>query len=208
MKRQLSSTFNDSGELEESPDQSFILLAVTSSAAKQQATKQPSLQKTSQSTARKFHLDWFTLGVKPVGNMKKQIEEFLKRHDNSVVNPDVRKAKKDIRYHLSMLQELHKRFIVDQSVECSYFYFTKHMPEYIIKPKPEDWGTCLCMPCLNPELKLEAIKKKSRDNYNIHEICKISKPPPSFQAIPSYILFFCESPLPPWKPHNIKIFCP
>ena len=56
MKRQLSSTFNDSQEFEESPDQSFILLAVTSSGAKQQATKQPSLQKTSQSTARNFIL--------------------------------------------------------------------------------------------------------------------------------------------------------
>ena len=125
MKRQLSSTLNDSGELGESSDQSSLLVAVTSPAARQQATKQLSLQKTSRSTVRKFHVD------------------------NSVVAPDVRKAKKGIRYHLSMLQELHERFIVDQSVECSYSQFTRHVPENIIKPKPEYWGTCLCMVCLN-----------------------------------------------------------
>ena len=74
-----------------------------------------------------------------MGNLQKQIEEFLKKDDNSVVTPDVRKAKKGIRYCFSTLQELHEGFIVDQSVECSYSQFTRHVPEYIIKPKPESY---------------------------------------------------------------------
>ena len=45
MKRQLSSTLNEFGELEESPDQSSLSLAVTSATAKRQATKQLSVQK-------------------------------------------------------------------------------------------------------------------------------------------------------------------
>ena len=40
LKRQLSSTLNDYGELEESSDQSSLLMAATSPAAKWQATKQ------------------------------------------------------------------------------------------------------------------------------------------------------------------------
>ena len=39
LKRQLSSTLNDYGELEESSDQSSLLMAATSPAAKWQATK-------------------------------------------------------------------------------------------------------------------------------------------------------------------------
>ncbi|CAF4815704.1 unnamed protein product, partial [Rotaria sp. Silwood2] len=36
-------------------------------------------------------------------------------------------------------------------MECSYSTFTRHIPSYIIPPKPSDWGTCLCMTCLNPQ---------------------------------------------------------
>ena len=100
----------------------------------------------------------FNLGVKPVGNLQEKFEEFLERDDNSAVTPNVRKAKKVIRYCLSMFQDLQKQFFLAQSVECSYSQFTRHVPEYIAKPRPEDWGTCWCMLCLNPELKLEVIK--------------------------------------------------
>ncbi|CAL4159016.1 unnamed protein product, partial [Meganyctiphanes norvegica] len=57
------------------------------------------------------------------------------------------------------LEDLHQKFVVDEELECSYPQFTRHVPGYIIKPKPEDWGTCLCKTCLNPELKLAVIKK-------------------------------------------------
>ena len=44
-------------------------------------------------------------------------------------------------------------------MSCSYETFTWNVPFYITRPKPDDWGTCLCPICLNPELKLEALAK-------------------------------------------------
>ena len=66
------------------------------------------------------------------------------------------------------MKELHQKFLTNvQKVECSYAQFCCNVPKEIIKPKPEDWGTCLCMPRLNPELKLEAIKRKLGDIHNL-----------------------------------------
>ncbi|CAF2801426.1 unnamed protein product [Rotaria sp. Silwood2] len=49
-------------------------------------------------------------------------------------------------------------------MECSYSTFTRHIPSYIISPKPSDWGTCLCMTCLNPQLKSERINQLKNVN--------------------------------------------
>ena len=73
-----------------------------------------------------------------------------------------------IQYRLASVQELHQRLQVDESAaECSYSQLTRYVPENIVKPKPEDWGTCLCMTCLNPELKLESIKRQLETNVTI-----------------------------------------
>ena len=56
---------------------------------------------------------------------------------------------------------------MDESVKSSYVQFTRYAPEHVIKPKPENWGTCLCMTCLNPELKLEAIRKNITTAVNL-----------------------------------------
>ena len=45
-------------------------------------------------------------------------------------------------------------------IKCSYAQFSRYVPANIIKHHPEDWGTCLCMLCLNPELKLESVKRE------------------------------------------------
>ena len=42
-------------------------------------------------------------------------------------------------------------------MSCCYEKFTRNTPFYITRPKPDDWGTCLCAMCLNPELKLKAL---------------------------------------------------
>ena len=66
------------------------------------------------------------------------------------------------------MKELYQKFLTDvQEVECSYTQFCCNVPKEIIKPKPEDWGTCLCMPCLNPELNLEAIKRTLGGTHNL-----------------------------------------
>ena len=54
-------------------------------------------------------------------------------------------------------------------MECSYSTFTRYVPDNICKPKAEDWGTCLCMKYLNPELKLEGLWRAQPELYKTKE---------------------------------------
>ena len=45
------------------------------------------------------------------------------------------------------------------SDETSYAHFIRLVPANIVKPKPESWGTWLCMSCFNKELKISAVNK-------------------------------------------------
>lgn len=54
---------------------------------------------------------------------------------------------------------LHERFVAEIGEDCHYSTFTRNVPSYVIKPKPSDWGTCLCKTCLNPELKIERLNE-------------------------------------------------
>ena len=40
---------------------------------------------------------------------------------------------------------------------CSLSSFMRYIPASVIQPKREDWGTCLCKMCTNPQLKLDAL---------------------------------------------------
>lgn len=66
---------------------------------------------------------------------------------------------------------LHEKFLADKNVDLSYSQFTRHVPKNVIKPKPEDWGSFLCMSCMNLEHKLEALRKEMPqiDSKNIIE---------------------------------------
>ena len=57
----------------------------------------------------------------------------------TVIVPDIKKAKKDLRYRLMSIKDLHLKFITDNEVQCSYQHFARQVPDNIIKPKPEDW---------------------------------------------------------------------
>ena len=46
-------------------------------------------------------------------------------------------------------------------IECSAHSFGRYVPENILKPKPEDWGTSLCKVCLDPQLKVEGLKSSN-----------------------------------------------
>ena len=135
-----------------------VLLSSVSPSAKLRAKKRLSLSNPSQALKRKFHFDRLNFQEKDVP-LKSLVEKFMFSDENSVVTPDTKKAKKGIRYRLASIEDLHQKFLVDMNVDCSYAQFARYVPDCIKKPKPEDWGTCLCMVCLNPELKLEAIKK-------------------------------------------------
>ena len=102
----------------------------------------------------------------------KSIEDFFLRDDVTRVCPETKEVKKTpndpdeempLRYRLSSLRSLHKKFVAESSLDCSYSYFSRHCSYYVEKPSLNDWGTCLCRTCLNPEIKLEALAKILND---------------------------------------------
>ena len=56
----------------------------------------------------------------------------------------------------SDLETLCSQFVAE-NMESSFSAFSKNVPFNVIKPKANDWGICLCVYCLNPELKVEAL---------------------------------------------------
>ena len=64
-----------------------------------------------------------------------------------------------MRFRVNHLINLHQKFISNTNIDCSYSTFTRHVPSYIISPKPSDWGICLCATSLNPQIKAERINQ-------------------------------------------------
>lgn len=95
---------------------------------------------------------------------------------NSVVVPDEKKSHKNLRYRLSSIKTLWHKFEAENyDKEISYAQFWRYVSENIIKPKPEDWGACLCMTCMNPEFKLSCIKKTLPNiNLTIEDLSEVT----------------------------------
>jgi hypothetical protein len=93
--------------------------------------------------------------------LQKDIEEFLCQDDITKQAPDKKKQLhgKQIRYMLNHLSTIHQRFISESGNNCHYSTFTRYVPDYVLKPSVDDWGTCLCVICLNPQLKLEKLQR-------------------------------------------------
>ena len=100
-------------------------------------------------------LDKVVVRVRKTITLEDQIETFMLSDENSIKCPD--KKKEHLRYQLTNLHVLHEKFLAEYKVDCLYSNFCKLVPSNIVKPKPQDWGTCLCMSCLNPQLKMEAL---------------------------------------------------
>ena len=103
-------------------------------------------------------------------DLKKQVNKFLE--ENSTICPDKDKVKdgKPTRYRHQYLKTLWIKFQAETLVSCDYSTFCRSAPNYIIKPKPSDWGTCLCVTCLNPEIKLERLAKLGHLHDKINEV--------------------------------------
>ena len=119
------------------------------------------------------------LGVEDRSGMAEKVKNFFDREDVTRVCPDTRKFSKDpvtgekvpLRYRLHYLTMLHSKFLTETTEECCYETFTRHVPHYVKKPTSEEWGTCLCMTCLNPELKLERLQRINKISaVNVEEI--------------------------------------
>ncbi|CAF1481061.1 unnamed protein product [Rotaria sordida] len=101
--------------------------------------------------------------------LKSQIEAFLCRDDITKLCPDKKKQVdgQQVRYCLNNMKILHQQFELETSIDVDYVTFTRHVPPYIQKPNHDSWGTCLCIVCLNPQLKYEKIQQLKHKYSNI-----------------------------------------
>ncbi|CAM4846103.1 unnamed protein product [Rotaria magnacalcarata] len=101
-----------------------------------------------------------------------EIETFLCRDDITKLCPDKHKQidGNQIRYRLNHLNILHQQFELESNIDIDYVTFTRYIPSYIKKPNNDSWGTCLCMPCLNPQLKYEKLHQLKRKHARIKVI--------------------------------------
>lgn len=116
----------------------------------------------------------------PVNNdpmlLRKKIHKFFLRDDISratagrkeTVTRNGKKMQK--RYLLDTMKSIYKDFKSENvGILCSYFYFTKNRPFYIVKPSVDARETCLCKIHANFAHKARALKKHGiikTDNLN------------------------------------------
>ncbi|CAF1280652.1 unnamed protein product, partial [Didymodactylos carnosus] len=107
-----------------------------------------------------------------------RIEEFFKQDTVSRISPDKSKHKHghQIRLRLNNLSNLHQRFEAETGIDIDYTTFTRHVPDYIMKPNHDSWGTCLCMTCLNPELKTDKLRNMTHKHPSIQNIISLISP--------------------------------
>ena len=85
------------------------------------------------------------------------MENFTNEEGNSSECSD--KKKTHLMYRVDFLSVLHQKFLAELGRECSFAQFCRLVPENIVKPKPSDWGTNLCMICIKPQLMLEGLRR-------------------------------------------------
>ncbi|CAF1605264.1 unnamed protein product [Didymodactylos carnosus] len=62
------------------------------------------------------------------------------------------------------LTVLHQQFELETNIDIDYDTFCRHVPEHIVKPSHDGWGTCLCISCLNPQMKYEKLYHLKQKN--------------------------------------------
>ena len=82
-----------------------------------------------------------TVSTREDSELKKAVQAFAHQHSTEV--PDARKASKGIRYHANFLCVLHQWFLSATDHSISYSVFCSYWPANIVKPRVQDWGTCM-----------------------------------------------------------------
>ena len=63
-----------------------------------------------------------------------------------------------LQFRMGSLRSLHEQFLMrHEGTDCSLSTFQRNVPFNICKPKENEWGTCLCIYCVNPQLKLDRL---------------------------------------------------
>ena len=172
---------------DETPSASSVLMGSVSPDAKKRAKYRLKLDPPDMnSVIRDLRLDRVT--ISPTDRKKShtqlKVEEFLFQDQNSIPVPDIKASEKNLRYMLMSKIDLHQKYLIDMDHPVSYPQFCRCIPENIKKPKPEDWGTCLCKACLNPELKIECIKQLLSVSLELQEI--------NIQNVDDIVIGVCE----------------
>ncbi|CAG9790675.1 unnamed protein product [Diatraea saccharalis] len=109
--------------------------------------------------------------------LKRRIKDFYLRDDVSRATAGkketVTKAQVKVqkRFMLDSMKNLYKAFIKENpDLRCSYFYFTRNKPFYVVSASVDGRNTCLCKIHTNFAYKANVLKKKGitgTDNLNI-----------------------------------------
>ncbi|KAI8422982.1 hypothetical protein MSG28_014072 [Choristoneura fumiferana] len=77
--------------------------------------------------------------------------------------------KKQKRYMLDSLKNLHQKFLSTNSMTIGYSLFCRLRPFWVVKPKLTDRDTCACVTHKNFNLKLVALKNANILNFATHQ---------------------------------------
>ena len=111
-------------------------------------------------------------------DLKKKINSFAL--ENTLDVPDKKKYMAGARFRTSSMLSLFSTFETMFPGLCTYGTFNKYWPAEYVKPCASDFGTCLCMPCQNIELKAEALVSrkllgKDQPGFDIETVIKESR---------------------------------
>ncbi|XP_028175908.1 uncharacterized protein LOC114364103 [Ostrinia furnacalis] len=99
--------------------------------------------------------------------LRKLLHHFFLRDDISRATAGKKetltknKTKVQIRFLLDSMKNLYKIFKQEKpETRCSYYYFTRNKPFFVIKPSVDGREMCLCKLHVNPTLKAQILKRK------------------------------------------------
>lgn len=168
----LSSSVTNEASSPETPATSptKVLMSNFSPAAKNRATLRLTNNKeylqrgTISAVRRKFGINLSNQYSPPSSapsELEEKIKDFMCRDDISKLCPDKNKQidNQQIRYRLNHLTVLHQIFELETKIDIDYHTFLKYIPSFVVKPKVDDWGTCLCIDCINPQMKFDKLNQ-------------------------------------------------
>ncbi|KAL0879214.1 hypothetical protein ABMA27_002997 [Loxostege sticticalis] len=98
--------------------------------------------------------------------IKQDVEEFFEDDCNTKISPDKKEfitrngQRKQKRYLLDTLTNLHKKFMHVQNSNIGYSTFCKYRPFWVLYPKESDRNTCACKIHVNFDLLVKSLNKK------------------------------------------------
>ena len=102
---------------------------------------------------------------KEMSKLSQSVEDFFLQDHITKLCPDKKRTTTDLttgktiqlRFRMGTLNSLHQQFVSVSESDCSFSSFCRYVPSFVRKPKYNEWGTCLCICCANPQLKVDKL---------------------------------------------------